>query len=483
MRLLLVSAEVYPLAKTGGLADVCAALPCELARRGVDVRILMPAYQSALDGVRGARTAARLDELLGIPGLQLIEGALPDSGLTVWLLDCSALYRRLGTPYQDTHGIDWPDNWLRFGLLAHAAERIALGRARLEWRPEVVHCHDWHTGLAPYLIGRAAPPRPRTLFTVHNAAFQGNFPLEVAGRLGVPRTALTPAGMEFWGRLSFLKAGVRYADAISTVSPTYARELCTPEYGCGLDGLFRERAADLQGILNGIDTERWDPRTDSCIAERYSAESPEGKAACKADLQRASHLAVDEDAPLMSFVSRLTWQKMADVVLERLPALLERHADLQFALLGSGEQALERGFAELAPAFPGRLGVHIGYDEPEEHRLQAGADFMLPGARYEPCGLAHLIGMRYGTLPVARRTGGIADTVEEHANGFLFDAPSGEELESAVGRSLDTRARCREDWSAMRARAMRGDYGWRGPALEYLALYGGSAAAAAQGNL
>jgi len=482
MRVLLVSSEIHPLAKTGGLADVCAALPRELARHGAEVRLLMPAYESALDGVRSPRVAAPLGGLLGLPGLRLIEGTMPDSGLPVWLLDCPALYCRLGTPYQDPDGEDWPDNWLRFGLLAHAAARIALGEARLEWRPDAVHCHDWHTGLAPYLIGRARPPRPRTVFSVHNAAFQGNFPLEVAARLALPESVLTPEGMEFWGRLSFLKAGVRYADRISTVSPNYARELCTAEYGCGLDGLFRERAGDMVGILNGIDTERWDPSTDARIAEHFSPDAPQGKAACKAELQRASRLAVEPGAPLIAFVSRLTWQKMADVVLARLPALLSRRKGLQFALLGTGERALERGFAALAPAFPGRLGIHIGYEETEEHRLQAGADFLLPGARYEPCGLAHLIGMRYGTLPVARRTGGIADTVAESGNGFLFDAPTGEDMESALERGLETLAHRPSDWKAMRERAMTGDYSWTRPAGEYLRLYEAPAAGATQGN-
>lgn len=472
MRVLLVSSEIHPLAKTGGLGDVCAALPRELARRGADVRLLMPAYESALDGVRSPRTAAPLPGLLGLPGARLIEGAMPDSGLPVWLLDCPALYCRLGTPYQDPGGEDWPDNWLRFGLLSHAAARLALGETRIEWRPDTVHCHDWHTGLVPYLVGRGGHAlRPSTVFSVHNAAFQGNFPLEFAERLGLPEAVLRPEGMEFWGRLSFLKAGVRYADRVSTVSPTYARELRTPEYGCGLDGLFRERIEDTVGILNGIDTERWDPRTDACIAEHFSREAPQGKAACKAELQRASGLAVDPEAPLMAFASRVTWQKMADVVLERLPALLARRRQLQFALLGSGERALERGFAELAPAFPGRLGIHIGYEEAEEHRLQAGADMLLPGARYEPCGLAHLIGMRYGTLPVARRTGGIADTVAESGNGFLFEAPTGEELESAIERGLETLEHRPGDWAAMRARAMAGDYRWARPAGEYLRLY------------
>ncbi len=481
-RVLLVSSEIHPLAKTGGLADVCGALPRALARHGADVRFLMPAYASALERLRAPRTVAHLGAMLGVPELRLIEGTMPDSGLPAWLLDCPALYRRAGTPYQDADGADWPDNWLRFGLLAHAAARIALGDARLDWRPDAVHCHDWQTGLAPYLIGRAALPRPHTLFTVHNAAFQGNFPAEHAQQLGLPGAALAPEAMEFWGRLSFLKAGVRYADRVNTVSPTYARELRTPEYGCGMEGLFEQRAGDLVGILNGIDTELWDPGRTDGIAAHYSADAPQGKAACKAALQAELGLATDPQAPLVAFASRITWQKMADVTLERLPALLAAHPRLQFALLGTGERALERGFQDLAPHFRGRVSVRIAYAEDDERRLQAGADVLLHGSRYEPCGLAHKIAMRYGALPVVRRTGGLADTVSEGVNGFMFEAISGADLQAAVGRCLEAYARQPEAWRAMRERAMRGDYGWERPALEYLRLYAASSATAPAGS-
>lgn len=479
-RVLLVTPEVLPLAKTGGLADVCAALPKALARHGADVRYLMPAYESALERVCAPRLAAHLGALVGVPALRLIEATMPGTGLPVWLLDCPALYRRPGTLYQDPEGADWPDNWLRFGLLAHAAARIALGEAGLDWRPDAVHCHDWHTGLAPYLIGRAAAPRPRTLFTVHNAAFQGNFPGEHAAQLGVAFEA-----MEFWGRISFLKAGIRFADRINTVSPTYARELRTPEYGCGMEGLFEQRAADLVGILNGIDTERWDPARTDGIAARYSADAPQGKSACKASLQTELGLATDPQAPLIAFASRITWQKMADVTLAQLPAMLNACPRMQFALLGTGERALERGFQALAPHFPGRVSVRVGYAEDDERRLQAGADVLLHGSRYEPCGLAHKIAMRYGALPVVRRTGGLADTVSEGENGFVFDAPTGEALQAALERCLNVYAREPDAWRAMRSRAMRGDYSWERPALQYLDLYGvaQSTAPAAHGNL
>ena len=482
-RVLFVSSEIHPLAKTGGLADVCSALPRALARHGTDLRLLMPAYESALDRVRAPRVAAHLGAMLGMPSTRLIEGAMPDSGLPVWLLDCPALYLRPGTPYQDPNGEDWPDNWLRFGLLAHAAACIARGEARLDWRPDVVHCHDWQTGLAPYLIGRAPAPHPRTVFTVHNAAFQGNFAPEHLEQLGLPREVLVPEAMEFWGRISFLKSGIRYADRVNTVSPTYARELRTPEYGCGLEGLFEQRAGELVGILNGIDTELWDPGRHDGIAARFSTDAPHGKIACKAALQAELRLAHDPQAPLVVFASRITWQKMADVTLERLPAMLAQHPRLQFALLGTGERALEQGFERLAPHFPGRLSVRIDYAEDEERRLQAGADVLLHGSRYEPCGLAHKIAMRYGALPVVRRTGGLADTVSDGVNGFAFEAIGGEAMQAALERCLATYEHRPDTWRAMRGRAMRGDYGWERPALEYLELYAAGAPIASAGGV
>lgn len=478
-RLLFVSSEIYPLAKTGGLADVCAGLPRALARLGAEPRLLMPAYESALDAARDVRCVADLGELLGVDGLRLLEAPMPDSGLTVWLLDAPTLYRRPGSLYQDARGEDWPDNWLRFGLLAHVAAKLALGAAPGGWRPDVLHCHDWHTGLAPYLVQRAASARPRTVFTVHNAAFQGNFAPECAARLGLPPDVLTPEAMEFWGRLSFLKAGMRYADRVNTVSRTHARELCTPEYGFGMEGVFARRDGEFAGILNGIDTERWDPARDSVIAAPFSPEAPEGKAACKAALQRDLGLAAEPGAPLLIFASRVTWQKMADVTLERLPEILERHPQLQFALLGTGERALEQGFERLASRYPGRMSVRISYADQDERHLQAGADMLLHGSRYEPCGLAHKIAMRYGVLPIVRRTGGLADTVSEGVNGFVFDAPTGDELLAALGRCVETYEASPARWAAMRDRAMRADYGWERPALEYLELYSGAQAATA----
>jgi starch synthase len=309
------------------------------------------------------------------------------------------------------------------------------------------------------------------VFTIHNAAFQGNFSLSIAERLGLPADVLTAEGMEFYGRLSFLKAGIRYADRLTTVSPTYARELCTAPLGCGLEGLIASRAQHFIGILNGIDTRLWDPSADSFIAEHYSRELPGGKAACKADLQRACGMVEDPGAPLVSFASRLTSQKMADVVLERLPRVLERHPRMQFVLLGRGEPAMEAGFAELAARFRGRIGVHIGYAEDREHRLHAGADILLHGSRFEPCGLAQMYAMRYGAVPVVRRVGGLADTVTDGRTGFVFDEASADAMEGALERCLGVYQVKPVPWQQLQQQAMQADFGWERPARAYMDCY------------
>jgi starch synthase len=473
MRILLASAEMYPFAKTGGLADVCAALPRALHGLGADVRLVLPGYESALDLLRAPRVLADLGSLLGISPARVLEGQAPDTGFPVWLVDCPPLYRRGGTPYQDAQGVDWPDNALRFGAFCHAVARLALADVRTRWRPEVLHCHDWHTGLAPYLVARGPRERPRTVFTIHNAAFQGCFPLGMGTRLGLPAEVLDPDGMEFYGQLSFLKAAIRYADRLTTVSPRYARELLTPQLGCGLEGLIATRAGDFIGILNGIDTELWNPATDGFIAERYTAEEPGGKAACKTALQEAGGMARDAGAPLVAFASRLTSQKMADVALERLPGMLARRPRMQFVLLGCGDRSIEAGFRSVASAFPARVGIHIGYSEAEEHRLHAGADILLHGARFEPCGLAQMYAMRYGALPVVRKVGGLADTVSDGQNGFVFEEADGDGMDEALDRGLDTYASPSGTWRRLQQQAMNDDFSWDGPARQYLDVYNG----------
>lgn len=480
LRLMFVAAEIYPLAKTGGLADVCGSLPQELSRLGADVRLMMPAYTEALDRVITLHDEVELGEVL--PGLdaRLIHGWMPDSGLPVWLVDCPQLFQRAGTLYQDPQGRDWEDNAQRFALLSHVAARVSSGRTPLGWKADIVHAHDWHTGLVPLLLRLQGPERPRTVFTIHNMAFQGQFPMHHAERLGLPQEARTPEGAEFHGHLSFLKAGILCADKITTVSPTYAREICTPEFGFGLEGVLQHRSADLLGILNGIDVDVWDPATDVFLPYRYTPEDMQGKGECKVSLQRQLGLQVDPQAPLATSLSRLAHQKMADVLLERLPAMLARHPRLQVAIHGRGEIALEQGLLALVPAFPGRLVVEIGYQETLAHRLQAGADILLHGSRFEPCGLAQLYAMRYGTIPIVRRVGGLADTVTDagasteraaHGTGFVFEPAIGEALVSAVERCLQMYHTRPQSWSEMRMRGMSRDSSWCRSARQYADLY------------
>jgi starch synthase len=472
-----VAAEIYPLAKTGGLADVVAALAKALAEFGTDVRLLMPGYPSARAQILAPRLVCECGPIAGSAAPRLIAGQLPGTGLPLWLLDCPELFSRPGSPYADRQGREWPDNARRFAALCGAAVRIARGEAGIDWRPDVVHCHDWHAGPIPMWLESAPPPRPRTVFTIHNAAFAGTCSIDTARDLGVPASALGVEGAEFYGNFSFLKAGIRYADKLTTVSPTYAREICTPEFGCGLDGLLRARSADLVGIMNGIDRELWNPAGDPHLAQRYARADCGGKDACKAELQRALGLEVDADAPLAIFVSRITQQKMADVLLQQLPELMRRTPRMQFAMLGRGDPELEAGFSQLQEGFRGRAAVRIDYTEPLAHQLHAGGDLLLHGSRFEPCGLAQLYAMRYGTLPVVRRVGGLADSVTDaDANdraptGFVFDEPSGSALNAAVQRGVGTYQSDPARWRVLQHNAMTTEFGWSRSARDYAALF------------
>jgi len=482
-KVLFVASEIFPLAKTGGLADVCGALPQALADRGIDVRMLMPGYTEALDHIVAAQVIADLGEILPGAPVRIVSGWMPGSGLPVWLVDCPPLYRRNGSLYKDADGCDWPDNGLRFAVLNHAAARIASAGHAVGWRPDIVHAHDWHAGLLPLLLHRRGGERPKTVFTVHNMAFQGLFPLSEARALGLPPYAATLDGAEFYGRLSFLKAGIRFADVVTTVSRSYAREIGTPEFGCGMDGLIRARRGAV-GIMNGIDEQVWDPAADAYLAQCYSRDNMLGKHACKVALQHQLGLDADPAAPLAESVCRLTHQKMADVLLASLPDLLRRHPRLQMAVHGCGDAALEQGFTALAAAFPGRMAAQIGYDESLAHRMHAGADILLHGARFEPCGLTQLYAMRYGAIPVVRRVGGLADSVIDVAAatglvdgfiGFVFDEPTGEALGKAVDRCLAVHEGAPQTWVWLRRLAMSGDYGWQHSAAEYAKVYAGVA--------
>jgi starch synthase len=476
VRVLQVSAELFPWVKTGGLADVAAALPPALQQQGVDVRLLLPGFPAFVAALAEAEDVAPVAYPWGGGSALLQRGRLGPHA--VYLLR-DASFDRAGNPYQDASGQPYADNARRFALLGAAAEQLALGKDG--WQPHIVHGHDWHAGWAMARVALAqgpGRPRVRTVFTVHNLAYQGLFPAAQFQGLGLPATAFALQGVEFFGQLSFMKAGLHYADWLSTVSPSYAREIQTPEQGCGLDGLLRHRAAQLTGILNGVDAEVWSPGHDAALAAPYSAEDPSGKTACKAALQQESGLAVRKKTPLFAVVSRLTEQKGLPLVLANVDWLVAQGA--QLLVLGSGEPALEQGFAEAAARHPGSVALRQGFDEALAHRIFAGADAVLVPSRFEPCGLTQLYGLAYGALPVVRRVGGLADTVtdctledlhEGSATGFVFDALSPEGLQRALRRALALWAKPAV-WREVQQRGMGQRWSWAEPAALYAALYG-----------
>jgi starch synthase len=478
MKVLSVASEAVPLVKTGGLADVVGALPRALAGQGVEMRVMLPAYRGLAARLEGTRA---VDVPLGSgPAARVLSGTV--EGMAVLLVDAPDFYDRLGNPYTGPDGRDWPDNALRFAHLARVGAAVA--RAGLEgWLPDAVHVHDWQAGLLPaYLAAERVSDAPPCLVTIHNIAFQGLFPASVLPALDLPPALFTPEGIEFHGHVGFLKAGLALARRISTVSPTYAREVMRPAFGHGLDGLLRHRAAHMTGILNGIDLDGWDPSGDPALAAPYTvATAQRGKAANRAALARRFGLDADRRlgaaGPLFIVVSRMTDQKGLDLLLDVLPGLVARGGRL--ALLGSGEPALEAGFQAAARAHPGRVGVVIGYDEPLSHLMQAGGDAILVPSRFEPCGLTQLYALRYGTVPVVARTGGLADTVIDAndaglragvATGLLHDADDAGALSEAIRRACDLHAR-RPVWAAMRRCGMRHPVGWETAAAEYAALY------------
>ena len=476
MRALFVTSECHPLIKTGGLADVSAALPAALAGNGIDIRVMMPGYPEALDRADHVGPAIPLGDLPGEDHARLLPARSPDSGMPLWLVDCPTLYRRNGGPYQDPDGRDWPDNGLRFAALCHAAARVARGAAGLAWQPDLIHTNDWHTGPVSLLLRGAGKPRRPVVFTIHNLAFQGLFGADEGPHLGLPADAFSPEGIEFHGRISFLKAGLRYADRLTTVSRTYAREIMTPEFGCGLDGLLRQRSHLLLGIPNGADYGLWDPAEDSSLPRRYGLAQIGGKRICKEVLQRELRLDVEPETPVLAFLSRLTGQKMADTVADAVPWLVAVGA--QVALHGQGDRALEDRFLALAEQYPGRVSVRVGYGEKLARRLLAGADILLHPSRFEPFGLVPIYALRYGTLPVVRSVGGMADSVVDdstpnsdgNATGFAFSGDALEDLLACLRRALDM-FRQPVGWRRMQRHAMGQDFGWRDPAEGYLRLY------------
>jgi len=475
MRVLFASAEAFPLVKTGGLGDVSGALPRALRELGIDVRLILPAYRQALSALADKSVVAQIPSRNGT--IHLIGGRMPGRGLPVWLVDAPALYDRPGTPYRDEAGCEWPDNAQRFATFCHMAAHLARGELVSGWQADVVHANDWHAGLLPPLLAKQPGYRPATVFTIHNLAYQGLFPPSVLPSIGVSGDLFTPDGIEFHGKVSFLKAGIRFSDRITTVSPSYAREILTPDYGCGLDGLLRARANDLSGILNGVDYDVWNPSHDEYLAANFTADDLSGKRACKLALQRELGLTVDPDRPLIAWLSRITDQKMADVVYHALHMILER--DVQLALLGEGDPVLEAKLQDSAQHYRGRLAVRIGYEEPLAHRLQAGADLLLHPSRFEPCGLTPLYAMRYGTLPIVRHVGGLSDTIVDatewtirggSATGFAFREPTTSAMLGCLDRAIAFHARPTR-WHRMQRRAMSRHFDWSESARRYFAIY------------
>jgi starch synthase len=458
-RVLFAVPECAPLTKTGGLGDVAGALPAALRAMGVDVRVLLPAY-GALPGRRLASM-----ELLG-NRVTILESELP-SGVPLYLLDCPELFIRNGGPYQTDSGEDWPDNALRFGLLSRAAALLGGAESPLDWRPDVVHCNDWPTALAPLYLKRERDPAA-SLMTVHNLAFQGLFEAQVLDVLALPRSDFSVERLEFYGRLSFLKGGLACADAITTVSPAYAAEIQTEAQGCGLDGLLRHRREALSGILNGIDDTVWDPARDALIARRYDAASLDAKRANKAALQQRMELRVDAQTPLLGMVGRLTHQKGIDLVLAAAEDLLQMPA--QLVVLGKGDRAHEHSLKALAGRYPGQVAVAAGFNEELAHLIEAGADLFLMPSRFEPCGLNQMYSQRYGTPPVVHATGGLSDTVTDGTTGFSFDRPERSALLAAVRRAL-TAWREPGRWRAIQRAGMARDFSWAEPARRYADLY------------
>lgn len=475
-RVLFVASEVFPLVKTGGLGDVIGALPGALRRCGADLRILLPGFPEILGGIDAPRRLLTFGPVFGASVVTLVSGRLPKSDVGVYVIDAPFLYARPGNPYVGPDGHPWPDNHLRFALLGWVAAHLAGGELD-RWRPQIVHGHDWHAGLAPVFLS-AQPLSPvRTVFTVHNLAFQGLFSLESCAPLGLPPESLTPSGLEFHGQVSFMKGGLHYADALTTVSPSYAREILTPRFGFGLDGVMAQRADTLSGILNGVDYEVWSPDADPLIAQRYEAEHLSGKDACKTALQRELGLAEAPGRPLLAVVSRLTEQKGLDLLLQCLPKMV--HAGAQLAVLGSGDKVLEDGFRHVEAAHPGSVAVRTGFDEALSHRIFAGADMILVPSRFEPCGLTQMYGLRYGAVPIVHRVGGLADTVvdataenlaAQRATGFVFAQPQAASLAAAIDRALEL-YRQPAAWKRLAARGMAQDFSWDRSAELYMGLY------------
>ena len=472
MKVLSVASEVYPLIKTGGLADVAGALPAALAAHGVDMRVLLPGYKQVMAKLKKPTPLIKLEDLFGVSATVL---ACTSGGVQYLVLDAPELYDRDGGPYTDAAGADHPDNWRRFAALCSAAAVIAENGLN-GWLPDIVHAHDWQAGLVPVYLKHGKASATPTVMTVHNLAFQGQFSPDIFPELGLPSSVFSLDGLEYYGDVSFLKGGLQMASAITTVSPTYAQEIRTPAFGMGLDGLINVRADVLHGIVNGIDTEVWDPATDTMIAGNYSHSKLKKRQINREALAERFGF-TDTDGPVFTVVSRLTWQKGIDVITELADDIVAMGGKL--AVLGSGDQALEGQLLAAAARHSGKIGLVVGYDEPLSHLMQAGGDVILVPSRFEPCGLTQLYGLRYGNVPVVARTGGLADTVIDAneaataarvATGFQFSPVTPDALREVLRRAIRAFAEPKL-WARLQNQGMEADVSWDRSALRYAELY------------
>ena len=468
-----VASEIYPLIKTGGLADVTGALPKALKLEGIEARTVVPGYPDVLNELEEADEVLRFPNFYGGPA-RVLSSSMAERDL--FILDAPHLFARPGNPYVAPDGADWPDNAIRFAALGRTAAEIGEG-AIPAFVPHVVHAHDWQAALTHAFLHYSERPRPGTIMTVHNLAYQGKFPREMLSEIGLPPESFTIDGVEYFGGIGFLKAGLQFSDRITTVSPTYAVEIQEPDAGMGLDGLLRARSAVLSGILNGIDISVWNPGTDPRIASPFSVNTLADRAANKTALQRRFDLPLAPDAFLLGVISRLSWQKGLDLLLESLPLALGR--GVQLVLLGNGDRDLEAGYSAAAKSYPDQIGVLIGYDESLAHLIQAGADALVVPSRFEPCGLTQLCALRYGAIPIVSRVGGLADTVidanettilADVATGIQFGPVTTENLAGAIRRAKGL-FHDKPAWQRIQKNGMSVDVSWHNRARHYADLY------------
>lgn len=473
MKVLYVTSELFPLTQTGCVGEVCGMIPRALADQGADVRILLPAYPQAVKATRRKGKPIELGTPLGLGNCRLIPGWLPEGSIKVWLLDCPERYDREGGPFLDANGWPWHDNAHRFALLSKVAALIAEAGGFLGWRPDILHANDWACGLAPAYLAMNGNRQCGTVFSVRDLRQQGNFDAELLHLFGLPKSAFTMNGLEFHGQLSFLKAGLYYSGKIITASPSFAREIQLKTYGEGMHGVCSLRGGDIAGILNGLNDDEWNPKTDTHIPFQYDSESLEGKLRNKLEIQRTFRLEPNPDTPLIGVASSFGKDEGIDLLIAALSGLIS--AGAQILAMGSGDRDMEHSMVMASSTYPGRIGVQLGWNHELYHRILAGCDLFLVPARFDPCSIKQLQAMRYGALPVVRKTGGLGDTVldclhGESGTGFVFDDATGGDLMLAVSRGINL-FRNRNAWRRHQVHAMNYQSGWQEPAKSHLGVY------------